>query len=112
MHVLRITDAGMDGGRKAEGTLSESVSRTFLAGRVEAGQVGGHVNDSSLPQSPGGRIDPGQCSYYLVPGVRKSSGWFHLVYEGGGQGEEWGRQVARNEHIGASVGFTTWRRIL
>lgn len=26
----------------------------------------GHVEDSSLPQSPGGRVDPGQCSCYSV----------------------------------------------
>lgn len=76
----------MDGARKAEGTWPDSASRTRLAGRVEAGQMGGHVSDSSLPQSPGGRIDPGQRSYYWVPGVRKSSSWSHLVYGGGGGG--------------------------
>ena len=26
----------------------------------------GHAEDSSLPQSPGGRVDPGQCSCYSV----------------------------------------------
>lgn len=63
--------------------------------------MGGHVNDSSLPPSPGGRIEPGQCSYYSGSRCEEK---LRLVSPG-----LWRWGVARNEHIGASVGFTMWR---